>query len=162
MDAGESFVLESTLSGNYLMKVIEKANDSGYSVKIVYIFLETPKDCIQRIRIRVTLGGHSIPDEDVIRRYYRSKINFWNDYKNLAKEWVIMYNSVTRIPKRIAIGSGENYFVEEENSTILPPKTNEREEREDREFEDLIKRLTNKLFGDNDEIELDIEEILNN
>jgi predicted ABC-type ATPase len=115
IDAGESFVLESTLSGNYLMNVIEKATESGYSVKIVYIFLETPKDCIQRIRIRVTLGGHSIPDEDVIRRYYRSKINFWNDYKNLATEWVMIHNSITRIPQRVVIGSYENYFVEEEN-----------------------------------------------
>jgi hypothetical protein len=53
------------------------------------------------------------------------------------------------------------YFVEEENSKILLPKTKEQEEREEREFNALIQKLTDKLFGNNDEIELDIEEILN-
>ncbi|OXA82848.1 hypothetical protein B0A56_03835 [Flavobacterium columnare NBRC 100251 = ATCC 23463] len=53
------------------------------------------------------------------------------------------------------------YFVEEENSTILPPKTKEQEEREMREFNLLIEKLTDKLFGTNEEIELDIEKILN-
>jgi predicted ABC-type ATPase len=36
---GTSFVLESTLSGNYLVKVIEKAKQLGYVVRIVYLFL---------------------------------------------------------------------------------------------------------------------------
>ena len=53
------------------------------------------------------------------------------------------------------------YFVEEKNSTILPPKTKEQEEREMREFNVLIQKLTDKLFGNNEEIELDIEKILN-
>lgn len=53
------------------------------------------------------------------------------------------------------------YFVEDENSTILSPKTKEQEDREEREFNALIQKLTDKLFGNNDEIELDIEEILN-
>lgn len=53
------------------------------------------------------------------------------------------------------------YFVEDENSTILPPKTKEQEDRGEREFNALIQKLTDKLFGNNDEIELDIEEILN-
>jgi predicted ABC-type ATPase len=115
MEVGDSFVLESTLSGNYLVKVIQKAQNSGYTVKIVYVFLESPADCIQRIKIRVKLGGHSIPDEDVIRRFYRSKANFWNIYKNLSTEWVMIYNSETHSPQRVALGLSEHYFVEEEN-----------------------------------------------
>ncbi len=67
---GESFILESTLSGNYLIKVIRKAQTESYSIRIVYVFLGSPQDCIQRIRLRVKLGGHFVPDDDVIRRYY--------------------------------------------------------------------------------------------
>lgn len=110
-----SFVLESTLSGNYLVKAIEKAKIKGYFIRIVYVFLESPEDCIQRIKLRVKLGGHFIPDEDVIRRYYRSKTNFWNVYKNLAEDWVIFYNSTTKEPQKIAFGSRENFVVELEN-----------------------------------------------
>jgi len=113
--AEQSFVLESTLSGNYLVRTIEKAKKSGYSIKIVYVFLENPQDCIQRIRLRVKLGGHFVPDDDVVRRYYRSKANFWNVYKNLADEWVMIYNSANEEPQRVAIGTGKNYIVELEN-----------------------------------------------
>lgn len=48
---------------------------------------------IDRIKIRVEKGGHFIPDKDVIRRFYRSKNNFYNIYRKLADEWSIHYNS---------------------------------------------------------------------
>ncbi|TAE75154.1 MAG: hypothetical protein EAZ85_02985 [Bacteroidetes bacterium] len=113
--AEQSFVLESTLSGNYLVKIIETAKKSGYSIKIIYVFLENPQSCIQRIKLRVKLGGHFVPNDDVIRRYYRSKANFWHTYKDLADEWVIIYNSTDKEPQRVAIGTGKNFVVELEN-----------------------------------------------
>jgi len=48
--------------------------------------------CIKRIKARVLNGGHHIPDEDVIRRFYRSKNNFWFKYKDIVDEWAIFYN----------------------------------------------------------------------
>ena len=90
----ESFILESTLSGKYLLKLIRKAKKIGYNVELVYIFLENPKVCIERVKERVLNGGHHVPDEDVIRRFYRSKNNFWHVYKDLVDNWLIIYNSV--------------------------------------------------------------------
>ncbi len=110
-----SFVLESTLSGNYLVKALEKAKQQGYVIRIVYVFLENPNDCIQRIKLRVKLGGHFVPDEDVIRRYYRSKANFWNTYKSLVDSWIMIYNSTDTAPQRVAIGKGNGFVVEIEN-----------------------------------------------
>lgn len=48
--------------------------------------------CENRIKIRVMGGGHNIPKEDIIRRFYRSRYNFFNIYKNLIDEWDIYYN----------------------------------------------------------------------
>ncbi len=112
--AEKSFVLESTLSGKYLAKIIEQLQKNEYVVKLVYIFLVTPQECIQRIKIRVQLGGHFIPDEDVIRRYFRSKNNFWHTYKNLVDEWTMMYNSATENPQSVAIGEKDIFVVESE------------------------------------------------
>jgi len=56
--------------------------------------VETPNICINRIKARVLNGGHNIPDEDVIRRFYRSKNNFWNKYKDIVDEWDLFYNGV--------------------------------------------------------------------
>ena len=60
------------------------------------------------------LGGHFVPDEDVIRRFYRSMDNFWNIYKNMANNWAIYYNAVSGNNSSIAVGNYENYVVENE------------------------------------------------
>ncbi len=83
-------------------------------VKLLYIFLDNPQTCIQRINGRVKKGGHFIPDEDVIRRYYRSKNNFWNSCKFLLTSWELYYNETAESP-RIAIGENEDYIVEHED-----------------------------------------------
>jgi predicted ABC-type ATPase len=108
----QPFILESTLAGNYLKKVIERIKD--YEINALYTFLESPQSCIQRINGRVKKGGHFIPDEDVIRRYYRSKNNFWNIYKSFFTTWQLYFNE-TDNPQRVAVGKKENYYVENED-----------------------------------------------
>lgn len=44
------------------------------------------------IKVRVLNGGHDIPHDDIVRRFYRSKENFWNIYKDLVDEWNLFYN----------------------------------------------------------------------
>ena len=89
----KSFVIETTLSGKYLVKYIKKAKKLNFHISLIYLFLETPKTNILRVKNRVLNGGHDIPTEDIIRRFYRSKNMFWNVYKNIADEWIIYYNS---------------------------------------------------------------------
>ncbi len=110
---GKSFILESTLSGKYLTKVIEKAKREDYEVTIICVFLESPQECIERIATRVKNGGHHIPDEDVIRRFYRSKKNFWNNYKNIVNDWLLYFNG-NQNTKRIAVGYENNFVIEDD------------------------------------------------
>jgi predicted ABC-type ATPase len=115
---GKSFILESTLSGKYLTKVIENAKNQGYTITIVYVFLENPQECIERIAIRVRNGGHHIPDEDVIRRFYRSKDNFWNKYRVLVDDWFLYYNG-NQDSKRVALSVKRDFVIEEKNLFAL-------------------------------------------
>ncbi len=55
--------------------------------------METPKANILRVKNRVLNGGHDIPTEDIIRRFYRSKDMFWNVYRNIVDKWIVYYNS---------------------------------------------------------------------
>lgn len=114
IDVGQSFILESTLSGKYLLKVIENAQQRGYGFKLFYVYLESPEMCIERIKNRVRLGGHFVPDEDVRRRYYRSKQNFWLTYKNLAGDWSLFNNPSSGDNQLVAVGFKDNYSVESE------------------------------------------------
>ncbi len=92
LNNGSSFAIETTLAGKNHIKTIQKAKKSGYYVVLIYSYLDNPVLCENRIKIRVLNGGHDIPQEDIIRRFYRSKENFWNLYKDLADEWNLFYN----------------------------------------------------------------------
>ncbi|GAB1402227.1 zeta toxin family protein [Elusimicrobiota bacterium] len=91
-ESGVSFAIETTLSGNTYIATFKKAKDLGYRIILVYTFVDNPQVCIERIKTRVQNGGHFIPDEDVIRRYYRSKKKFWEIYKDMSDIWFIYYN----------------------------------------------------------------------
>jgi len=89
----ESFAIESTLAGKNYIRVIQKAKELNYEITLIYVFLENENVCINRVRTRVLKGGHNVPEEDIKRRYFRSKYNFWNLYKDLVDNWEIYYNS---------------------------------------------------------------------
>lgn len=91
----KSFAIETTLAGNNHIKTIKRAKELKYNVALIYSFVENPEICINRIKVRVLNGGHDIPDEDVIRRFYRSKNNFWNKYKDIVDEWNLFYNGIS-------------------------------------------------------------------
>ncbi|MEI1278912.1 zeta toxin family protein [Leptospira venezuelensis] len=103
-----SLIIESTLSGNYLKGTIQKFRKSGYKISIFYTVLETPKQCIERIRDRVAKGGHSIPDDVVVRRFSRSKRNFWSLYRSLADNWVAYFNAGEKL-ECFALGGKSSY-----------------------------------------------------
>jgi len=69
---------------------------NGYKVLIVYIYLESVEISLYRVRLRVSQGGHDVPEIDVRRRFPRSRENFWNLYRPLVNSWQILYNSTDR------------------------------------------------------------------
>lgn len=105
-DSKKSFAIETTLSGKNHIKTVKRAKDLDYQVILIYSYLDNPILCENRIKIRVLNGGHNIPKEDIQRRFYRSKENFWNIYKDLVDEWNLFYN-----------GSSEYILVAQSNQS---------------------------------------------
>ena len=89
---GKSFAMESTISGSYHLRILRKAREKGYEINMIYVFLDTIGLNIARIKNRVLLGGHNVPDEDVVRRYRRSMKNFEAAVAN-SDAWKLYYNS---------------------------------------------------------------------
>lgn len=110
---GIDFVLESTLSGLTLRQTIKRCLENGYEVKLYFIFLGSPDQNIERIKVRVSKGGHHIPDEDVRRRYVRSLANFWQTYRMLASSWNLIYNSGEAF-QPVATGVREQMLIRDE------------------------------------------------
>lgn len=51
------------------------ARRAGYRVILHYVSVGSPNQALDRIRNRVALGGHDIPEVDVRRRFARSHAN---------------------------------------------------------------------------------------
>ena len=69
---GLTFTEETTLSGKHVADTIKKAKRNGYTVKMIYIGLDSAEECIARVADRVSKGGHYIP-EDIIRRRFETR-----------------------------------------------------------------------------------------
>ena len=78
----KDFVVEVTLAGKGFERIIRRLKRAGYTVTIIFLFLKSLEMCIARVRNRVMAGGHHVPTEDIVRRFYRSKRNFWYSYKD--------------------------------------------------------------------------------
>lgn len=69
LELGVSFTQETTLSGRKTRETARQALAQGYQVCLYYIGLDSAAESITRIGNRVRRGGHSIPREDVERRF---------------------------------------------------------------------------------------------
>ena len=56
LEEQNSFVIETTLSGKYLVKYIKKAQSNGFQVEMIYLFLEKAEENISRVAHRVLNG----------------------------------------------------------------------------------------------------------
>ncbi len=90
---GQSFIIESTLSGVTFRHRIAAAREAGFGIVIVYLFLDSAISCVERVSQRVQKGGHFVPEIEIRRRFRRSAANFWNCYRALADRWTLLDNS---------------------------------------------------------------------
>ncbi len=72
---GNTFALETTLSGQSPLETMRRAIAAGYTIDLSYVCLSSPHLNITRVAMRVSAGGHHVPDKDVFRRYSRSLRN---------------------------------------------------------------------------------------
>ena len=110
----KDFIVEVTLAGKGFQKVISQLKQTGYTVTIIFLFLKSPETCIARVRNRVRLGGHHVPTEDIIRRFYRSKYNFWHIYKNQVHQWYLFYNSENHFHE-VVFGENNQFTIVNED-----------------------------------------------
>ncbi len=69
IQAKADFAFETTLSSQHALRMMTSAKLAGYRVGLIFVALDTPERNIKRVRFRVALGGHDIPEADIVRRY---------------------------------------------------------------------------------------------
>jgi len=96
---------ETTLSSRTFAQWLKKEKENGYHFTLLYFWLLSPDLAVARVAERVRLGGHTVPEETIRRRYIKSIQNFFSLYQPLADNWVIFDNSAKNNPTKIAEGN---------------------------------------------------------
>ena len=88
-----SFAIETTLATRSYLKLVEQAQSLGYTVQLLFFWLESPEMACQRVEKRVSEGGHDIPVETVHRRYRLGLDNLFNIFIPNVDYWSIYDNN---------------------------------------------------------------------
>lgn len=91
--SGVSFAFETTLAGRRYAQLIPRWQGTGYRVHLIFLRLENEEVAIERVAVRVSQGGHSVPEEIIRRRFKQGIRNFEGIYRGLVDSWQIYDNS---------------------------------------------------------------------
>lgn len=71
---------------------------------------------IERVAERVSKGGHNIPKDIIVRRYYECIDNLFKIYMPIVDTWVLVNNSET--PRSIVATGGKDQELSIRNSVL--------------------------------------------
>lgn len=111
---GESFVFETVFSDPVGDKLafLRKAESKGYNVVLCFVGISGPEVSEERVAMRVSQGGHDIPNEKLTARFPRILANLKAAISDLPHVWVFD-NDDLRSPFRLlaAFESGRRIMV---------------------------------------------------
>lgn len=110
LEKEESFSIETTLSTRSYCRLVQRAQEKGYKVSLLFFWLNSTELALQRIAERVSKGGHGIAEEIVVRRYYEGITNLFHIYMPLVDTWILADNS--NVPRVIVAKGGRHQRTE--------------------------------------------------
>lgn len=100
------FAIETTLSTRSYVQLIWRAKERGYTVNLFFVYLSSPEMAVSRVAKRVELGGHTIQEGVIRRRYARALTNFFTLYLPIC-DFFLFINNSRNGPVEIAKGSAD-------------------------------------------------------
>jgi predicted ABC-type ATPase len=89
----QSFAFETTLSTKSYKQKIILAREKGYSITLLFFWLQSIELAKERVRMRVLEGGHNIENDVIERRYKNGLKNLFELYLPIVDNAFIFDNS---------------------------------------------------------------------
>jgi predicted ABC-type ATPase len=113
LNADKSFAFETTASGTNYVKHLKSAKAKGYEISMTFLWLSKPEEAIRRVAQRVKQGGHYVPEDSIVRRYYAGIKNLVLYYLPLADEVLVINNSLEEeVSKRVIARKNKNNSID--------------------------------------------------
>jgi predicted ABC-type ATPase len=103
IESGQSFTVETTLSGSTYLRMAVRAKEVGFLLAVIFVGTSSVEINIERVKVRVQKGGHDVREEDQRRRWPRTLANM-KRLLPLADRVVILDNSTTQGYSLVAAG----------------------------------------------------------
>jgi predicted ABC-type ATPase len=72
INAHQTVGVETVLSTPKYRRLVDRAKQLGFEVRLIYVLLDSPQRNIERVRLRVKKGGHAVPENKILERHARS------------------------------------------------------------------------------------------
>lgn len=72
LEQKSSFTLETVMSHPSKVALLAEAQQAGYRTYLYFVATDDPAINISRVRNRVRMGGHDVPEDRIVNRYHRS------------------------------------------------------------------------------------------
>lgn len=89
---GSTFTFETVMSSRDKIDFMRKAQERGYRTYLYFVATDDPEINVSRVSLRVSQGGHSVPEHLIRSRYVRS-IGLLDDACSAANRAYIFDNS---------------------------------------------------------------------
>jgi predicted ABC-type ATPase len=99
IQAYQTVGVETVLSTDKYRRLVTTARQRGFEFRLIYVLLDSPDRNVERIRMRVAKGGHSVPEHKVRERHARSlaQLPWFLDHADQA--W--LFDNSGASPRRI-------------------------------------------------------------
>ena len=89
----ENFAFETTLATKTYKEKVLNAKKSEYFTTLLFFWLKNTELAKERVKTRVSEGGHNIPEDIIERRYLNGIINLFDIYLPIVDQVLIFDNS---------------------------------------------------------------------
>jgi len=92
----KDFAFETTLATRSYLSKINTARENGYTITLLFFWLDSVELGLERVRARVLEGGHNVEPHVIKRRYLSGIRNLFNLYIPICDYWMVFNNSTSR------------------------------------------------------------------
>lgn len=112
-----SFTFETVMSHGDKVELLKDAQQQGFRTYLYYIATNDPRININRVKLRVSQGGHDVPADKIAERYHRSLALLPEAIRNSNRAY--FFDTSGAAPKYFAKATNGNQL--EFTSDKIPP-----------------------------------------
>lgn len=113
---GSTFTFETVMSSSDKIEFMREALDKGYRTYLYFVATDDPEINVSRVQLRVSQGGHPVPEHLIRSRYIRS-IDLLDEASQAASRTYVFDNSGDAHELIAEISHGDELTV---HATALP------------------------------------------